>query len=1076
LVIAFNHTELKVSADSQHVDLESLWEEIQQHMGVCPSFFRLASADPSLARGLFDLAKFAYLESPLPSVFKEKLFTYLSRFCGVRYCVTRHAAFLLGRGRIAGDSTCSPFTTEEILDLLSEPFPERDQLSEILSALEALPAPLDSLPAWDTSVGKHLRIACAVIFLESDHVTEWCAALRRLFTPQDFQRLMIFLAFVRVAHFWTQVHAPSDKHMLTARELASQNHDSEINRIPQLFLEEDLELLLLEHESLVAPLLQNAHEAMRFELGSQLQAELQELRTTQVLTQALKDSEARFRDLYENAPDMFFSVDVETGLIFECNQTLVEKTGFTREEIIGQPVFDRYTESSLEHARQCFQKFCQQGFVHGSELQLRTRAGSSLDVSLSSTAVRDELGRILSSRSILRDISKQKKLEDQQRLIFESSPNGILIVNDDGSILMANTRISDWLGYRHSELIDTSIERLVPERLHNELRCILKDLSLRPQARVEDRGRELYGLCRDGSEVPLEVFINLMNREHDRTILVKIVNITERKRDQEVIRRTNVALQEQLDLNKTITDNASTSLLMINTSGRVTFANPSTETVMGFKPEELIGQNLHALVHHTRADGTPYPISECLIAGTPFDTELIGHEDVFIHKDGHFYPVRCNARQIFHENMPVGIVLEVQDVTEIHRAEEDRRRFTRELARQVKDRTEDLVLSQKRLRELAIELNLTEQRERHRIATELHDYLSQLLVVCRLKLGQVKQVFNDEADGLSFIKETEDVLDQALTYTRTLVAELSPSVLFEFGLIAALQWLAGQMIHHGLKIDVECVDTQDLELEEEQAILLYQSTRELFLNVLKHADTDQASLSLQRREDHLYIAVRDAGKGFPAIQLKTTKAPTDQTLTFGLFSIHERMITLGGTFEIQSEPGQGTVASLFFPLLEKQAVLANPQVWENVRREAQDISREPQSTSDEHKVLPSDSKVRILLVDDHVMVREGLRKILEAHEDLELVGEAGNGEDAVELVKRLKPSLVIMDVNMPKLNGIEATSRIKAYCQDTIIIGLSVNADGENQRAMLEAGATALLPKEAAVADLYYTIKTASQN
>ena len=84
----------------------------------------------------------------------------------------------------------------------------------------------------------------------------------------------------------------------------------------------------------------------------------------------------------------------------------------------------------------------------------------------------------------------------------------------------------------------------------------------------------------------------------------------------------------------------------------------------------------------------------------------------------------------------------------------------------------------------------------------------------------------------------------------------------------------------------------------------------------------------------------------------------------------------------------------------------------------------------------------------------------------------GNGVEAIDLVERLKPTLVIMDVNMPKLNGIEATSRINAQYPNTIIIGLSVNSGGENQRAMLKAGAVALLPKEAAVADLYQMIKT----
>ncbi|GJL64157.1 MAG: hypothetical protein NPIRA04_28110 [Nitrospirales bacterium] len=688
----------------------------------------------------------------------------------------------------------------------------------------------------------------------------------------------------------------------------------------------------------------------------------------------------------------------------------------------------------------------------------------------------DDSGRIIATRSILRDITKQKRLEDQQRLIFESSPNGILVVNEDGSILKANFRIADWLGYRHEELLSISIDRLVPERLRKQLRYHLNDISLSPHARVEERGHELYGLCKDGSEVALEVYFNPMSREYDGTILIKFMNVTERKRDREIIRRTNVALQEQLNLTRTITDNTSTSLLMIDISGRVTFANPSTKTVMGFTPDELIGKNLHELVHHMHVDGMPYPMEECPITGALSNTVLIGHEDVFIHKDGHFYPVRCNARKIMNEEVPVSIVLEVQDVTEIRRAEEARRRFTMDLSRQVNDRTEDLVHSQKRLRNLAIELNLTEQRERQRIATELHDYLSQLLVVCRLKLGQIRQVTAEESQGLNLVQDTEDVLDQALTYTRTLVAQLSPSVLFEFGLISALQWLAGQMVHQGLNVDVKCENTQDLVLKEEQSILLYQSTRELLLNVIKHADTDQATLSLERHEDRLHIIVRDTGKGFSDSQMRMTKESTNQTPTFGLFSIYERMLTLGGSFEIQSDPGEGTVARLVFPLLIGPDSSSKTREREKSQTVEQDLLIDSQSASGEQRGISLVSKIRILLVDDHVMVREGLRKILETHEDLELVGEAGNGEDAVELVKRLKPSLVIMDVNMPKMNGIEATTRIKAYHQNTIIIGLSVNAEGENQRAMLEAGAISLFPKEAAVEELYHTIQAASRS
>jgi len=111
--------------------------------------------------------------------------------------------------------------------------------------------------------------------------------------------------------------------------------------------------------------------------------------------------------------------------------------------------------------------------------------------------------------------------------------------------------------------------------------------------------------------------------------------------------------------------------------------------------------------------------------------------------------------------------------------------------------------------------------------------------------------------------------------------------------------------------------------------------------------------------------------------------------------------------------------------------------------------------------------IRVLLVDDHAMVREGLRSVLESYDDVEIVGEASNGEDAVALVERLRPALVVMDINMPKMNGIEATAYITRTYPEIQVIGLSVNASGNNVQSMLKAGAVLLLTKEAAVNELY---------
>jgi DNA-binding NarL/FixJ family response regulator len=116
---------------------------------------------------------------------------------------------------------------------------------------------------------------------------------------------------------------------------------------------------------------------------------------------------------------------------------------------------------------------------------------------------------------------------------------------------------------------------------------------------------------------------------------------------------------------------------------------------------------------------------------------------------------------------------------------------------------------------------------------------------------------------------------------------------------------------------------------------------------------------------------------------------------------------------------------------------------------------------------------RILIVDDHAMVRQGFRSLLDAYPDIQVVGEAANGSDAVELTEQLKPSVVLMDINMPGMNGIDATAKIKACWPEIIVIGLSVNASPENMDAMKTAGATLLMTKEAAVDELHGAIQQA---
>jgi two-component system response regulator NreC len=121
------------------------------------------------------------------------------------------------------------------------------------------------------------------------------------------------------------------------------------------------------------------------------------------------------------------------------------------------------------------------------------------------------------------------------------------------------------------------------------------------------------------------------------------------------------------------------------------------------------------------------------------------------------------------------------------------------------------------------------------------------------------------------------------------------------------------------------------------------------------------------------------------------------------------------------------------------------------------------------------SKIRLLLVDDHEIVRAGIRMLFLAESDVEIVGEVGSGQEAVEAVRELTPDVVIMDVAMPGMTGIEATRRIKEANPDTTVLALTMYDDEQYFFEMLNAGASGYIPKRAAPDDLVAAIRVVNQ-
>jgi len=120
-------------------------------------------------------------------------------------------------------------------------------------------------------------------------------------------------------------------------------------------------------------------------------------------------------------------------------------------------------------------------------------------------------------------------------------------------------------------------------------------------------------------------------------------------------------------------------------------------------------------------------------------------------------------------------------------------------------------------------------------------------------------------------------------------------------------------------------------------------------------------------------------------------------------------------------------------------------------------------------------KTRVLLADDHAIVRGGLRALIDAMDDAEVIAEASNGRDAVDLVRRFKPDIALLDIAMPQLNGIEAASRISQECPDTRIVMLSMHTTAQHVTAAIRAGALGYVVKEAAVDELAEALRAAAK-
>jgi two-component system NarL family sensor kinase len=484
---------------------------------------------------------------------------------------------------------------------------------------------------------------------------------------------------------------------------------------------------------------------------------------------------------------------------------------------------------------------------------------------------------------------------------------------------------------------------------------------------------------------------------------------------------------------ESINDGAAT----LDADGRVLYANSRFAQILNIPVGKLTGSSLHNNLSAGQSDKLKKLIRKALHRSSAVELTLDATA-------GRPKLVRFTLRPLKDSDIhKVGVV--ATELTELVEA------------------NEALKSNEESLRQLSARLLQLQDEERRRIARDLHDVTGQKLAVLSMALSGVLNRPNANLDT-----DSQRALTESLAWSKEVAAEirtlsylLHPPLLDELGLSSAVKWyLAGFTTRTGILMETE-IPSEIQRLSPDAEVAIFRVLQESLTNVHRYAESSKAVVRMDVTGDEIKLEIQDFGKG---VQSSRASSPNGSVarLGVGIQGMTERMRQLGGKLEITSSPNKGTLVTATIPLSSSAAIAAQSSTV---------LVSPLNSTSDLVGPVANTLRKRILIADDHEMLRRGVRNTLQTELDLEICGEAVDGQDVVEKVKTLRPDLVILDINMPALNGLVALRQILRLRPQTKVLVFSVHDSDQTVKEVHAAGAHGFISKGKDSQDLLRVVR-----